>query len=175
MSGDSPGGIVPPEMTPASFRRAAGQFASGIMVVSTALDGADHAMTVTAFASVSLEPQRVLFCAEKIARFHDAVLAAGIWALSVLDEDSEKTARWLATRGRPLDGQLVGIAHHPGPQTGSPVLDDARGAIECRTTAVHDGGDHAIVVGEVIGVIEPKPDGRPLIHYSGRYRTLNDG
>jgi flavin reductase (DIM6/NTAB) family NADH-FMN oxidoreductase RutF len=52
------------------------------------------------------------------------------------------------------------------------VLDDALGAIECRTTAVHDGGDHAIVVGEVIGVSEPQPGRRPLIHHSGRYRTL---
>jgi flavin reductase (DIM6/NTAB) family NADH-FMN oxidoreductase RutF len=53
-------------MTPAEnagFRRVAGRFASGIMVVSTTLDGADHAMTVTAFCSVSLQPQLVLFCA----------------------------------------------------------------------------------------------------------------
>ena len=115
-------------MTPvdnADFRRVAGRFASGIMVVTTTLDGADHAMTVTAFCSVSLQPQRVLFCAEKIARFHDTVLRTGTWAVSVLDEYAEKTARWLATRGRPLDGQLAGIAHHPGPQTGAPALDDA--------------------------------------------------
>jgi flavin reductase (DIM6/NTAB) family NADH-FMN oxidoreductase RutF len=165
-------------MTPvdnADFRRVAGQFASGIMVVTTTLDGVDHAMTVTAFCSVSLQPQRVLFCAEKIARFHDTVLRTGTWAVSVLDEYAEKTARWLATRGRPLDGQLTGIGHFPGPVTGAPVLADALGALECRTTAVHDGGDHSIVVGEVIGVAEPKPDGRPLIHYSGRYRTLSDG
>ena len=58
----------------ASFRRATGQFASGIVVLTTA---AGHAMTVTAFTSVSLEPPLVLFCAEKIARFHDAVLEAG--------------------------------------------------------------------------------------------------
>ena len=158
----------------ADFRRVAGRFASGIMVVSTRLDGVDHAMTVTAFASVSLDPQRVLFCAEKIARFHDAVLAAGSWALSVLDEDSEKTARWLATRGRPLEERLTGIAHHPGPVTGAPILEAALGALECRTTAVHDGGDHSIVVGEVIGASEPNPGGRPLLHYSGRYRTLAD-
>jgi flavin reductase (DIM6/NTAB) family NADH-FMN oxidoreductase RutF len=156
----------------ADFRRVAGRFASGIMVVSAHLDGVDHAMTVTAFASVSLDPQRVLFCAEKIARFHDAVLAAGVWALSVLPEEGEKTARWLATRGRPLDGQLAGIAHHPGPRTRAPILDDALGAMECRTTAAYDGGDHTIVVGEVIGVSEPQPGGRPLIHYAGRYRTL---
>ena len=70
-------------------------------------------MTVTAFTSVSLEPLLVLFCAEKIARFHDAVLRTGTWAVSVLDEDAEKTARWLATRGRPLEGQLDAIAAPP--------------------------------------------------------------
>ena len=146
----------------ASFRRAAGQFASGIVVVSTR---GGHAMTVSAFASVSLDPPLVLFCAEKIARFHDAVLA----------EDDEKTARWLATRGRPLDGQLDGVAHHPGPVTGAPVLDDALAVLECRTTAVHDGGDHSIVVGQVEGVAGPADPPRrgPLVHYSGAYRRLS--
>src|ERR1022692_5332554 len=83
---------------PAAFRRAAGQFPSVIVVVCTSLDGNPHAMTVSAFASVSLEPLLVLFCAEKIARFHDAVLEAGVWSVSVLDDDSEKIARWLATQ-----------------------------------------------------------------------------
>ncbi|HEV2239407.1 MAG TPA: flavin reductase, partial [Streptosporangiaceae bacterium] len=73
---------------PAAFRRAAGEFPTGIVVVSTSLDGTGHAMTVSAFTSVSLEPVLVLFCAEKIARFHDAVLEAGFWAVSVLDEQS---------------------------------------------------------------------------------------
>jgi flavin reductase (DIM6/NTAB) family NADH-FMN oxidoreductase RutF len=157
------------------FRRVAGRFTSGILVVTTSLDGVGHAMTVTAFTSVSLDPVLVLFCAEKIARFHDAVLDAGLWAVSVLEEESEKTARWLATRGRPLDGQLNTIRHHPGPQTGAPILDDALAAMECRTTAVHDGGDHSIVVGEVIGVSEPRPGGRPLLYYSGGYRRIADG
>jgi flavin reductase (DIM6/NTAB) family NADH-FMN oxidoreductase RutF len=154
------------------FRRVAGQFATGIAVVTATIDGIGHAMTVTAFTSVSLDPLLVLFCAEKIARFHDAVLDAGRWAVSVLDEESEKTARWLATRGRPLDGQLNTIRHHPGAQTGAPILDDALAAIECRTTAVHDGGDHSIVVGEVIGVSEPRPGGRPLLYYGSAYRRL---
>ena len=106
---------------PADFRRAAGRFASGIVVVSTSLDGTGHAMTVTSFTPVSLEPVLVLFCAEKVARFHDAVLAAGAWGVSILAEDGEKTARWLATRGRPLEGQLDELPHHSGPATGAPV------------------------------------------------------
>ena len=136
----------------AAFRRAAGQFPGGIVVVTTS---AGHAMTVSAFASVSLEPPLVLFCAEKIARFHDAVLAAGAWAVSILAEDGEKTARWLATRGRPLEGQLDGLPHHPGPVTGAPLLDGALATLECQTFAVYDGGDHSIVVGQVIGVDGP--------------------
>lgn len=163
----------------AAFRWAAGQLPTGIVVVTASLDGKGHAMTVSAFTSVSLEPLLVLFCAEKVARFHDAVLAAGQWAVSILDEDAEKTARWLATRGRPLDGQLDTVAHHPGPLTGAPILDGALAAMECRTYAVHDGGDHSIVVGEVLGVTEPvKGHGEaggergPLIYHAGRYRRL---
>jgi flavin reductase len=165
----------------ASFRRAAGQFASGIVVVTTR---GGHAMTVSAFTSVSLDPPLVLFCAEKIARFHDAVLAEGSWAVSILAEDDEKTARWLAIRGRPMDGQLDGVAHHPGPATGAPLLDDALAVLECRTTAVHDAGDHTIVVGEVQAVTAPPetpqtpeapqaPSRGPLLHYSGAYRRLS--
>lgn len=155
-----------------AYRRAAGRLPTGILVVATTLDGADHAMTVSAFTSVSLDPLLVLFCAEKIARFHDTVLEAGFWSVSVLDENGEKTARWLATRGRPLEGQLDGIAHHPGPVTGAPVLDEALSVLECRTTAVYDGGDHSIVVGEVVGVSDAGEGRGPLLHHAGRYRSL---
>jgi len=158
----------------AAFRRAAGRFASGIVVVSTSLEGVSHAMTATAFTAVSLEPLLVLVCAEKVARFHDAVLATGTWAVSVLGEESEKAAAWLATRGRPLDGQLDAFRHHAGPVTGAPILDEAITALECRTSAVHDGGDHSIVVGEVVSVTELRGDGAPLLYYASRYRRLRD-
>jgi flavin reductase (DIM6/NTAB) family NADH-FMN oxidoreductase RutF len=155
-----------------AFRRAAGRFPTGIVVIATSLDGTGHAMTVSAFTSVSLEPVLVLFCAQKIARFHAAVLAAGTWSVSVLGEDSEKTARWLATRGRPLEGQLDLTPHHPGPLTGAPILDAALASMECRTTAVHDAGDHSIVVGEVLGVTEASGRTGPLVYHGGRYRSL---
>jgi flavin reductase (DIM6/NTAB) family NADH-FMN oxidoreductase RutF len=167
-----PAAVDPAAVDPTAFRRAAGQLPTGILVVGTRLDGVDHVMTVSAFSSVSLDPLLVLFCAEKIARFHDTVVAAGFWSVSVLGADGEKTARWLATRGRPLDGQLEGITHHAGPVTGAPVLDDALSTLECRTTAVYDGGDHSIIVGEVVGVTESAHGRDPLIHHGGRYRTL---
>jgi flavin reductase (DIM6/NTAB) family NADH-FMN oxidoreductase RutF len=159
---------------PGAFRLAAGRLPTGIVVVGTSLGGTSHVMTVSAFTSVSLDPLLVLFCAEKIARFHDAVIEAGFWSVSILDDNAEKTARWLATRGRPLDGQLEGIAHHTGPATGAPILDAALAALECRTTAVHEGGDHSIIVGEVTSVAGPA-DGDPLIYFGGGYRRLAPG
>ncbi|WP_262403602.1 flavin reductase family protein [Actinomadura sp. CNU-125] len=143
------------------FRGVMGRFATGVAIVTTVSDdGADHAMTVNAFTSVSLDPPLVMFCAERTGRFHDVVLATGRWAVSVLPEDMRDASQWFATRGRLLDGQLRGWAHTRGPATGVPILSRAVAAVECRTHAVHDGGDHTIVVGEVVGLDVPDPDGR---------------
>ncbi|GAA4520692.1 flavin reductase family protein [Actinoallomurus oryzae] len=157
---------------PEEYRRVAGRFATGITVVTTVVDGVAHAMTVNAFTSVSLDPVLVLFCPEKAARFHDAVIAAGVWAVSVLGEEGEDASRWFATRGRELKGQLDGWPSHPGPHTGAPILRSAIAAIECRTHAVHDGGDHSIVVGEVLGVGRPDAGGSPLLYYDGDYHRV---
>ena len=164
---------APTGVDPAEYRRVAGRFATGITVVTTVLDGVAHAMTVNAFTSVSLDPVLVLFCPEKAARFHDVVTGAGVWAVSVLGEDAEDASRWFATRGREIKGQLDGWPTYPGPHTGAPILRDSIAAFECRTHAVHDGGDHSIVVGEVLGMSRPDPDGSPLLYYDGSYHRVH--
>ncbi|WP_241661484.1 flavin reductase family protein [Thermomonospora catenispora] len=164
---------LPVPVDPAEFRRVVGRFATGVTIVSTVVDGVDHAMTVNAFTSVSLEPLLVLFCAEKIARFHDAVLRSGQWAVSVLPENAQELSTWFATRGRPLgDGRLSEPPFKRGPMTGAPILTEAVATLECRTHAVHEGGDHSIIVGEVLAVDTPDLDARPLLFYEGRYRTV---
>lgn len=158
-----------------ALRQAAGWMPTGIVVVGATLDGLEHAMTVSAFTTVSLEPPLVLFCAQKIARFHEAVLKAGFWSVSVLGAGAEGTVAWLAKRGRPLAGQLEEIPHRPGPVTGAPLLDGALATMECQTTAVHDGGDHSIVVGLVLAAgVEPSAGdgGGPLVHFRGGYHHL---
>jgi flavin reductase len=154
------------------FRRAISRFATGVAVLTTRTHDRDHAMTANALTSVSLEPLLMLVCVEREARFHDPVVEAGIWGLSVLSSAHRPAADWLATRGRPLHGQLDGIAHHRGEQTGVALLDGALSTFECRTTAVHPGGDHSIVVGEVVSVTTAPHPGEALLYYRGRYVTL---
>lgn len=154
------------------FRRAMSRFATGVTVLTTRTRDLDHAMTANALTSVSLEPLLLLVCVEREARFYDAVLESGVWGISVLSGRDRPGADWLATRGRPLHGQLDRIPHHRGPQTGVALLDGALSTIECRTIAVHPAGDHSIVVGEVVSVTTAAHPGEALLYYRGRYVTL---
>jgi flavin reductase (DIM6/NTAB) family NADH-FMN oxidoreductase RutF len=154
------------------FRHAVGRFATGVCVVSTVVDGVDHAMTASAFTSVSLDPPLVLVCVELDSRFHDAVVEAGVWAVSVLDGTARGVADWLATRGRPLVGQLDPVPHRRGELTGAALPFQAVAWLECRTHARYPGGDHSILVGEVMGVELGSATAATLSYHRGQYRVL---
>ncbi|HEY6798180.1 MAG TPA: flavin reductase family protein [Kineosporiaceae bacterium] len=156
----------------ATFRRVVGRFATGVCVLTAVGPGQDQAMTANAFTSVSLDPMLVLACVEVDARFHDALLATGEWAVSILDETARGVSDWLATRGRPLTGQLDRVSFHRGPITGAALIDSALGWLEVRTTAVHPAGDHSLVVGEVVGLQVGPGDAEPLLWYRGAYHKL---
>jgi flavin reductase len=161
-----------PEVDPAAYRRAVGHFATGVTVVTTRLGTFDHAMTASAFTSVSLEPLLVLVCVDKEARFRDAVVESGTWAASILATTGRRAADWFATKGRPLVGQLDRYPHHRG-ITGAALLDGSLAWLECRTRAVYDGGDHDIVLGAVLAAVEGDRDGAPLLYHRGRYGTTS--
>ncbi len=152
---------------PDDFRAAMSRFASGVTVVSTLLDGVDHAMTASAFASVSLDPPLVLVCVDKSTRFHQAIALSRRWGVSVLARGQVDVARWLSTRGRPLAGQLDSVPYARGRHTGVALLEGALCRLECRTWQTYDGGDHTIVVGQVLGLdVDPAP-AAPLLYFRG--------
>lgn len=136
------------------------------MVTTKAADGSDEGMTVSAFCSVSLEPPLVLICIEKTASVHEALTRAPRFVVNVLSAKQEQIARRFSTvdidrfEGVGFSRSLNDIA----------VLDDVLGVIECDSFALHDGGDHTIIVGEVkAGRAE---NGTPLLYYRGGYAEL---
>lgn len=155
-----------------AFRGALGRFASGVTVVSTVHDGIDHAMTASAFCSVSIDPPLVLVCSHKNSRFHEAVLESGVWGVSILAEGGRETSAWFAHRGRPLGSQLEGVEHHRGPETGVALMDEGLAWLECETHAVHDGGDHSILVGSVVFARVRDEIDDPLLYYRSHYGRL---
>ncbi len=155
----------------AAFRGALSRFASGVTVVSTVHDGVDHAMTASAFTSVSLIPPLVLVCSNKGSRFHEAVSQTGVWAVSVLAEAGREASAWFAHRGRPLESQFDNIAHHRSPG-GLALLDDGLAWLECTTEVAHDSGDHVIIVGRVNWANFREADDDPLLYYRSHYGTI---
>ncbi|MFL6098385.1 MAG: flavin reductase family protein [Actinomycetales bacterium] len=160
----------PPDSS--AYRRAMGRFATGVTVVTARVDAIDHAMTANAFTSVSIDPMLVLVCVELEARFHDAVIEAGMWGVSILDGSGRATSEWLANRGRPLHGQLDRVPHHYGEVSGAALLDHSLATMECRTVGTYPGGDHTIVLGEVVAIGTRDSDDGGLIHYRGRYDRI---
>jgi flavin reductase (DIM6/NTAB) family NADH-FMN oxidoreductase RutF len=152
--------------TPA-FRRALGQFASGVTVVTTRdASGRRHGLTVSAFSSVSLEPPLVLVCIDHRSEANRGVRESGWFAVSVLGEGQEEVSRRFAELGT---SKLQGFAFLEGSH-GLPLVPGAIAHLECRVRSFHDEGDHAVWVGEVSRLaVEPGP---PLLHYAGRYRRL---
>ena len=144
------------------------RYATGVAVVATEHDRVRYGMTVNSLTSVSLDPVLLLFCCERDASLHGPVLAAGTWAVSVLSAAQQDVAAWFATRGRPGVDQFDGQSARPGRATGAPVLDGALAWFECRTWATYDGGDHTIVVGELLdlGCGSPAPG---LLYFRSEY------
>ena len=147
------GNIVPEKtaLTSKDFRQTMALFGTGVTVMAVETpDGEIVGMTANAFTSVSLEPMLVLVCVGKKANIAPAVLEAEGFSLSILSEDQEDLSNffagiWDKEKTPPPDFEFD--AWH-----GAPRLKGAIGAIGCHVYDIHEGGDHWIVIGEVVGL-----------------------
>jgi flavin reductase (DIM6/NTAB) family NADH-FMN oxidoreductase RutF len=157
-----------------TLRAVFGAFATGITVV-TASGDSPMGMTANSFTSVSLSPPLVLVCVDRKAAIHDAVLAEGLFAVSVLASDQEQTAKYFASHSRPRGEQeFAAVDSVPGPCTGAPVLAGALAWVECRLSAVYDGGDHSIFLGSVLD-LGHGTGSDALLYHGGRFHRIVPG
>lgn len=149
---------------PRELRRALGQYATGVTVVTCLGPGGERiGMTANSFASVSLDPPLVLWCPAKKASSTPAFTAATHFAVNVLGADQHYLSRRFAT---PAEDKFLDVPARPG-ASGAPLLEGTVASFECRTVAVHDAGDHLIMLGEVESF--DAPGGPPLVFHSGLY------
>lgn len=150
-----------------SFRKALGQFPTGVTVVTAQRGDRRLGMTANSFVSVSLDPPLVLWCPAKAAPSHDAFVAAEGFAIHFLGADHQDLAHRFASR---TAEKFNDISHETG-ISGAPLLTELAPIFECRTWARYDGGDHTILVGEVIRLVERVHD--PLLFHSGVLRRID--
>lgn len=150
------------------FRDVMGRFASGITVVTTASGGRCHGFTANSFSSVSLDPPLVLVCLAHDAACHDSFVGGNCFAVNILAAGQTELSVRFSTETR---DRFDGLDWESW-VTGAPILGAVLAAIDCRLHAIHDGGDHSILVGRVERLAPVAPESAPLLYYRGAYRSL---
>lgn len=154
---------------PRTLRDALGCFATGVTIV-TCVDpeGEPIGLTANSFTSVSLDPPLLLVCIAKAAASAGPMTAADSFAVNVLQTRQQPASITFSTRVEDRFGQTEWeLGEH-----GAPILPQSLSVFECRRHAVHEAGDHLILVGEVVKArFEPHLD--PLLYFRGRYRRLH--
>lgn len=154
--------FIPGPDSARDFRDALGCYGTGVTVVTTMTEDGPLGMTANSFASVSLDPPLVLWSPAKTSRRHAPFAGAVRFAIHVMAEDQDRLARHFAKQGDIFDGIAWRLS-----DDGVPILDGCLARFECVTEAVHDGGDHSIIVGRVLrGAHRP---GSGLIFKQGQY------
>ena len=154
---------------PRTLRDALGCFATGVTVV-TCFDqsGQPIGLTANSFNSVSLDPPLLLVCIAKAAASAEAMIGAAHFAVNVLQTGQQPASIRFSTR----DEDRFGKSDWSPGEFGAPVLGSSLSVFECERHAVHDGGDHHMLVGHVLKAsFDPTLD--PLLYFRGRYRRLH--
>jgi flavin reductase (DIM6/NTAB) family NADH-FMN oxidoreductase RutF len=152
-----------------AFRRALGEFATGVAVVTARGKGEELVgMTMSSFNSVSVDPPLVLFSVDRKARSLQAMLEAKGFAVNVLAREQESISNQFA---RALSNKWDQVKTSVG-HAEAPLISGALAHFECEPYANYDGGDHVIFVVRVVRHTAHADQPAPLIFFRGRYRDL---
>ncbi|MFI5957654.1 flavin reductase [Cryptosporangium sp. NPDC051539] len=150
---------------PQHFRKVLGHFPTGVAAVtSIGEDGGPMGMIVGSFTSVSLDPPLVAFLPAKQSSTAPRIVGSGRFLVNVLGAHQELVCRTFTTAGD-RKFEFVRWTRSPG---GLPLVDDALAWIECDVEAVHEAGDHDIVVGRV-RALDAGGSAPPLVFFQGGY------
>ena len=157
------------EIDGATFRNVLGQYPTGVTLVTAADDDGPFAMVIGSFGSVSLDPPLVQFMPTVDSNTWARIRPTGSYCVNVLGDDQLDLCNSFFVKDvDPFDA----IDWTPGP-TGSPVIDGCLAWIDCDIDAVHEAGDHHIVVGAVRALDVGTSDGGPLLFFRGGYGTYD--
>lgn len=158
-----------PSVSVDEFRTAAGTLVAGVAVVTTtSKEGRPYGCTVSAVASLSLNPPMMLVCLDAHSRTRAEIAHTTSFAINILadDEEGRRCALLFATKAPDKFSQVgfrLGV-------TGAPVLGCAQSKVECIRSASFRAGDHVIFAGRVvIACVDLK---EPLAYHRGRFRRL---
>ena len=148
-----------------NFRRALGNFATGVTVVTTDSTEGPVAIVANSFASVSLDPPLVLWSPAKASMRFEHFAGSRRFAIHVLSEDQHDICAAILDSKTAISQVPTHLSH-----CGMPIIEGALASFECNLETTHDAGDHVIVIGRVTKA--HYTDGDPMIFHAGNYARI---
>jgi flavin reductase (DIM6/NTAB) family NADH-FMN oxidoreductase RutF len=148
------------------FRHVLGHLPTGVTVVTAHGPDGPVGMAANSVTSLSLDPPMILLCPARSSSTWPEIRAAGRFCVNVMAGHHEEVTRQFARRG---EDRFTGVPVSERPA--GPALDDAVAWLECRLRDEHEGGDHTIVVADVLA-IEAAAEALPLVFFRGRYGSF---
>ena len=149
-----------------AFRQVIGRFMSGVVVITATHQGERRGMTVSAVASLSLDPPMIVTCLNAASSTQEAIRRAGAFAVNILAEDQEHLAGLFA---RPGADPFLDLPCEPG-ITGAPILAGALAVLECQIAQEVRGGSHRVLLANVVRA--SAGEGSPLAYFRGRFGRI---
>ncbi|MCG7493084.1 flavin reductase family protein [Thalassobius sp. Cn5-15] len=158
--------FVPDAENTRALRDAFGRFATGVTIVTAPSAAGKVAITANSFSSVSLDPPMVLWALAENSNRYDDFKDAQHYAIHILRADQQELAWTVVRDGAALNGLDLTTNDH-----GVPLLPGCLARFECRQAARYPGGDHQIILGEVLRA-EIGATGDALSFYGGKMSSL---
>lgn len=150
------------------FRRSLSEFSTGVTVITTSVNGERFGLTSNSFASVSLAPPLILWSIRRESTSFPAFAGCSHFAVNILADDQIALSQRFAKSG---PDKFRDVACGAGEGNG-PLLSGVAATFECVNSQAYDGGDHLILIGEVLRY--HRYDRQPLLFIKGRYAVSAD-
>jgi flavin reductase (DIM6/NTAB) family NADH-FMN oxidoreductase RutF len=160
-----------PRALQSAFREVMASVCTPVSVVTAMSGDLPHGTTVSAFASLSMNPPMVLVSLDLGSELLAAVRQAGHFGLNVLDSSQSALALTFARKGGAA--KFAGVPWEV--DGGAPRIPGASGFLACSVARLVPGGDHIIVLGDVLTARAAQ--GRPLTYLGrafGTHTTLKE-
>ncbi|MFI1018733.1 flavin reductase family protein [Streptomyces sp. NPDC020965] len=162
-----PGASAPMELDAATLRRAFGAYPTGVVAISALRGNEPVGFAANSFVSISLEPPMAAVSVARTSTTWPRLVGAPVLGLSVLSHGQGAVCRRLASREV---NRFDGVAWKATPE-GAVVIEDAALWLTARVSATYDGGDHEIVLMELL-TAELFSGVEPLVFHTSQFREL---
>jgi flavin reductase (DIM6/NTAB) family NADH-FMN oxidoreductase RutF len=162
--------IMSKHVEPEHIRQAMRLWASGVTVVTAAYENERHGMTVSSFASISLEPPLLMMALQKTTRTSQLILRAQAFGVTILSDGQKELSDRFAGRLDESQDRMEGVDTDTL-HTGAPFIRGGLAYFDCRLLQTVDAGTSLIFIGEVLAARQF--EGLPLVYHNRQYVRIS--